>query len=168
VAAEIQTIAAAHSRVDLVSTGFHMRRSQAGYVVASVELVRTKVLQALHDAVRRTIEPHLSHDATPEMFVDPSSISSSTIRWVNEYWASASFDRFWPHVTLGMGILPEGLSLPAPGLASRLALCHLGAHCTCRRILADTPLQDYSLGSIPVTSSRSVRKNIRRGSPQRR
>ncbi len=135
VATILETVAAAHSRVDLVPTGFHARQSRAGYVVSSVELQRTAALQALHEAVMRAVKPYLTRDATPEMFVDPASITPSTVGWVNEYAAAASFDRFWPHVTVGMGTLPDGLTLPARSLAALLALCHLGPHCTCRRIL---------------------------------
>lgn len=138
----IETIAAAHPRVELVPVGFHVRQSQSGYVVASAELERTAALQALHEAVMRAVEPYLTRDATPDMFIEPDSISSSTIRWVNEYATAASFTRFWPHLTLGAGTLPDGLPLPMRSRASRLAICHLGPHCTCRRILAETALRD--------------------------
>lgn len=137
----LDTLARAHPQIELIPTGFHVRQSQTGYVVASVELARTTTLQLLHEAVMRGIERFVSREATPEMFVDPHAIPPSTLRWVNEYATGASFERFWPHITLGMGALPEDAIRPASGLASRLALCQLGPHCTCRRVLAETSLR---------------------------
>ncbi len=136
----LDTLARAHLPIELIPTGFHVRQSQTGYVVASVELARTTTLQLLHEAVMRGVNPLLRHDAAPEMFVDPNAIPPSTLRWVNEYASGASFERFWPHITLGMGALPADAPLPAPGPASRLALCQLGPHCACRRILVEAAL----------------------------
>jgi hypothetical protein len=119
-----------------------VRPSQTGGTVTSLEIARAPALQALHEAVMRATTPLFTHDATPEMFVGPEPVTESTLGWVNDYPSAASFERFWPHVTLGMGTLPEGLPLPARSRASRLALCHLGPHCTCRRILIETALQD--------------------------
>jgi 2'-5' RNA ligase len=137
----LESVARAHPPIELVPTGFHVRQSQTGYLVASVELARTTVLQTLHEAVMRGVAPLVSRDATPEMFVEPQTIPPSTLRWVSEYASSASFERFWPHITLGMGALPEDAILPAPARAERLALCQLGPHCTCRRVLAETSLR---------------------------
>jgi 2'-5' RNA ligase len=137
----LESVARAHPPIELVPTGFHVRQSQTGYLVASVELVRTAPLQAFHESVMRTMEPYAGREAAPEMFVDPHAIPASTLRWVNEYASGASFERFWPHITLGMGALPEDAVVPVPGLASRLALCRLGPHCTCRRLLAEALLR---------------------------
>ncbi|HET8761567.1 MAG TPA: 2'-5' RNA ligase family protein [Nitrospiria bacterium] len=137
----LDALAAAHPPIELAPTGFHVRQSRTGYLVASMELARTAPLQALHETVMRGVDPLLSRDAAPEMFVAPESISSSTIQWVNAYDSAASFDRFWPHITLGMGALPDDAIPPAPGLASRLALCQLGPHCTCRRVLVEAALR---------------------------
>lgn len=141
VANVLDTLARAHPRVELVPAGFHVRQSQTGYLVASVELARTPALQALHEAVMRAVEPLRGRDAAPEMFVDPHAIPASTLRWVTEYASGASFERFWPHITLGMGALPDDATVPAPGPASRLALCQLGPHCTCRRVLFTASLR---------------------------
>jgi hypothetical protein len=141
VATILDRLATAHSPVELSPAGFHVRQSQTGYVVSSVELARTTTLQALHEAVMRAVEPSVSDDAAADMFIDPHGIPLSTIRWVNEYPATASFERFWPHITLGMGAPPADAALPAPSLASRLALCQLGPHCTCRRVLFETGLR---------------------------
>jgi len=136
----LTAIAKAHPSIALTVTGLSERLSQTGERVSRLNIGRDLALQALHEVVMRDTAPFLSHEATPDMFADPTSVSASTVGWVNEY-PSASFGRFWPHVTLGIGTLPEEVALPAPSMASRLALCHLGAHCTCRRILFETDLR---------------------------
>jgi 2'-5' RNA ligase len=138
----LNVIATTHAPIDLTFTGLSVRSSRTGGTVTSLDLARDPALQALHEAVLRAMAPLLTRDATREMFVDPTSVTESTLDWVNEYRTAASSDRFWPHVTLGMGTLPDGLPLPERGRASRLALCHLGSHCTCRRILIETVLRD--------------------------
>lgn len=138
----LDTIAAAHAPVDVRVAGLHVRASsQANAPVTSLEIVRTPALQALHEAAMRALAPHITPNAAADMFVDPAAVTPSTLRWVNEYATAASFARFWPHITLGMGTLPDGTRLPRAGTASRLALCHLGPHCTCRRVLFETPLR---------------------------
>jgi 2'-5' RNA ligase len=137
----LDTPATAHPPVELIPTGFHVRTSQNGLVVASMELARTATLQALHEAVVRAVEPLVSYEVSADMFIEPNAIPLSTIRWVNEYVATASFERFWPHITLGMGTRPIDAALPVPALTSRLALCQLGPHGTCRRIVFETSLR---------------------------
>lgn len=134
-------IGSAHPPIGLTVTGVSVRSSRTGELVSSLDLDASPALQALHEAVIHATAPLVTRQAAPEMFVDPTAVTASTLGWVNEYRTAASFGRFWPHITLGMGTLPEDLLLPAPTRTSRLALCHLGAHCTCRRILFETALQ---------------------------
>ena len=49
-------------------------------------------------------------------------------------WARAETEAY------GIGALAPGTSFPPRGAAPRLALCHLGNYCTCRKILFETPL----------------------------
>lgn len=128
--------------IELLFTGVSVRSSRPGEAVSSLEIARGPALQTLHEAVMRAVARFFTHEAAPAMFVDPTSVTASTLGWVNDYQVAASFDRYWPHITLGVGRLPEGLWLPARSQASRLALCHLGPHCTCRRILFETSLQN--------------------------
>lgn len=43
---------------------------------------------------------------------------------------------FLPHITLGKGTL-DAKAGETSFTASRLALCHLGNHCTCRKVLGE-------------------------------
>jgi 2'-5' RNA ligase len=142
VANVLDAIAASHPPLDLTVAGLHARiSSPVDATVTSLECVRTPALQALHEAVMRATSGRFRHEAAPQMFIQPASVTDRTLRWVNEYATSASFDRFWPHITLGMGTVPAETRVPKGGTASRLALCHLGPHCTCRGVLFETSLR---------------------------
>ncbi len=49
-------------------------------------------------------------------------------------------DKESPHITLGYGQAKPPFSFPVAFAAARLALCHLGNHCTCRKVLASCRL----------------------------
>jgi hypothetical protein len=56
------------------------------------------------------------------------------VLWVTGYRLKSSFHHFEPHITLGHG--PATLTIePFAFDADAVAVCHLGRHCTCRRVL---------------------------------
>ncbi|MHC4116099.1 MAG: hypothetical protein ACYSWO_01195 [Planctomycetota bacterium] len=118
----------------LISIGINVGTNAVGEKVSVLELERTAALQSLHEELMRRLSPHFSHDVTAEMLFSPPPVCESTLLWIRDYPEKSSFERFFPHITLGYGQLDD-FSF-APGFtASTLALCHLGNHCTCRRIL---------------------------------
>ena len=56
------------------------------------------------------------------------------VRWVREFRRESSVDRFTPHITLGHAAEPPRVE-PMDFVATRIAVCHLGRFCTCRRII---------------------------------
>ncbi len=119
----------------LVSLGVHAGTNAAGEKVSVLALERTEALQRLHEHIMHELEPYCSHDARAEMVLSPPEAGESTVRWIREYPEKSSFGRFFPHITLGYGQLDDFV-FPAEFTPIRLALCHLGNHCTCRKILA--------------------------------
>lgn len=119
----------------LVSVGISVGTSSASEKVSVLGLKRTETLQRLHEDVMQELEPYFSYDVTAEMVLSPPGAGESTLRWIREYPEKSSFRRYFPHITLGYGQL-EDFAFPPEFTAPRLALCHLGNHCTCRKILA--------------------------------
>lgn len=115
--------------------------TSTGESLSSLLIEPTRQLQSLHETVMRRIAPYMTYDATREMFVDPHATRASSAQWVNNYPKAASFERFSPHITIGIGRLEASVPLPMYCRASRLALCHLGHDCTCRRILIEAMLR---------------------------
>ncbi len=102
------------------------------------EVQKTKQLQLLHETVLNQVGPYLTSDVTADMVYGGRAVES-TLQWIREYPEKSSFERFFPHITIGYGQM-ENISSPIEFTASALALCHLGNHCTCRDVLVSIEL----------------------------
>jgi len=136
----LQSVAKSHPPgqllMDSVQTGVNAKNEK----VSVLQLKTTKQLQSLHVAVMRKMTPYFSYDVSAEMVLSPPTAGESTLLWIRDYPEKSSFQRFSPHITLGYGQL-ENFSFPSEFTATGLALCHLGNHCTCRKILVSTAFQ---------------------------
>ena len=133
------TIAEQHSLGRLNSLGIHVGTNSAGEKVSVVPLETTEPLQSLHEEVMQTLAPYFSYDVTADMVLSPPPACESTLLWIRDYHENSSFERFFPHITIGYGQI-EDFAFPGEFTVSRLALCHLGNHCTCRKILASAEI----------------------------
>ncbi|HUS73133.1 MAG TPA: hypothetical protein VMY06_08710, partial [Sedimentisphaerales bacterium] len=97
-------------------------------------------LQSLHEKVMDKLEPYLSSNVTEDMIYGGEEVAETTLLWIKKYREKVSFENFFPHITIGYGQI-ENHSLPVSFVASELALCHLGNHCTCRKILVSIGLK---------------------------
>lgn len=102
----------------------------------SFEIEKTAALQDLHEHLIARLQPHLSYAASADLFYKPEEVQENAVDYVSHFLQQASHRDFWPHITLGYGDYPEEATDLA-FTASRLALCHLGKHCTCRDILKE-------------------------------
>jgi 2'-5' RNA ligase len=102
------------------------------------EVQKTNELQSLHEAVLNQVGPYLSSDVTNDMIYGGRAVES-TLQWIRDYPEKSSFEKFFPHITIGYGQM-ENISSPIEFTASALALCHLGNHCTCRDVLVSIEL----------------------------
>ncbi|HLG22558.1 MAG TPA: 2'-5' RNA ligase family protein [Candidatus Manganitrophaceae bacterium] len=127
--------------IRLEITGIRVGAIATGESVSSLTVERTPELQSLHERIMNRIAPYVTEDAAPEMFIDFPKVDPASVEWVNRYRDAAGFGRFSPHITLGVGALETAIPFPLGGTASRLALCHLGNYCACRRILFETALR---------------------------
>lgn len=119
-------------------TGIHIETNRAGEKVSVLQIENTETLQCLHKEVMQKLSSYLSYDVEADM-VCSSEASESTLDWIKSYPEKSSFEKFFPHITIGYGEL-DNFSFPTKFSVSKLALCHLGNHCTCRKILASTNL----------------------------
>lgn len=116
-------------------TGISIGTNSIGEKVSSFEVNKTENLLLLHEEVMRKMTPYFSYDVTEEMVLSPPKAGESTLLWIKNYPEKSAFENFFPHITLGYGEISD-LSYTANFRPSKLALCHMGNHCTCRKILA--------------------------------
>ncbi len=110
-----------------------------GETTALLNVDRTEELQALHEQVMQEMRPFFRSEVSEDMIYD-EVVSGTTLDWIRTYPQKAAYAYFRPHITLGYGQAPASPSFPIPFRVARLALCRLGDHCTCRRILAAVEL----------------------------
>jgi 2'-5' RNA ligase len=135
----LKSIAERTSVRELTVIGIWTTTNSMGEKVSAFGIEKTKELQLLHEEVMEKLAAYFSYDVTREMIYDSGEVSESTLLWIREYREKSSFANFSPHITIGYGQM-ENIPFPMEFAASRLALCHLGNHCTCREVLVSIEL----------------------------
>ncbi len=92
-----------------------------GETTSLLEVERTPELQALHEQVMKEMTPFFRYEPTEAMIYD-EVVSPSTLDWIRTYPQKSSYENFLPHITLGYGQAPPGLSFPIPFAVTRLAV----------------------------------------------
>jgi mannose-6-phosphate isomerase-like protein (cupin superfamily)/2'-5' RNA ligase len=121
--------------VDVVSS-----INSRGETVSMLEVERTEELQTLHEEVMKEMTPFFRYEVSKSMIRD-DEVTETTLDWIRTYPEKAGYEHFSPHITVGYGRVPPGLSFPIPFAVTRLVLCHLGNHCTCRKVLGEVSLR---------------------------
>jgi 2'-5' RNA ligase len=135
----LHTIAEKYTLGKLSIIGINITTNTNGENVSSFQINRTKILQSLHEEVMRNLATYFKYDVTADMVLSPLKASESTLQWIKNYPKKSSFENFFPHITIGYGQISD-LSFPIEFSVTKLALCHMGNHCTCRKILASAEL----------------------------
>jgi len=113
----------------------------SGQEVSIISFERTAPVRSLHEIVTNRAAAYLSSEGTQETFFDPDHVRAASVNYVTRYREGASFERFFPHLTLGLGALDTKWLFPRTWVGAHLALCQLGNYCTCRKILFQTELR---------------------------
>jgi hypothetical protein len=130
----LHSLIARHHILELSISGIQTDKS-----ILSFDIARSKELIALHEEVVTSFNSLLTHDANEDDVDDPPPIEKSSLDWINRFIPHSCFNNYWPHITIGFG--HDNIKFePVAFQASRLAICHLGNHCTCTRILAEVSL----------------------------
>jgi len=135
----LQIIAEKYNPGQLSVLGINIGTNSLGEKVSAFEVKKTERLLSLHEEVMRRMEPYLSQDVTAEMVLSPPMACESTLLWIKKYPEKSAFENFFPHITIGYGQV-DAFSFTAEFTASKLALFHMGNHCTCRKVLAAAEL----------------------------
>lgn len=138
IGAILQDIAKQFSFDKLTATNICVETSSTGRKVSVLQIETTRQLQELHEMVSEKLSPYMTYDVTEDMLFD-SSVSRSTLLWIKNYRGDSSFKNFFPHITLGYGQLND-MEMPIEFTPKKLALCHLGDNCTCKKIMAATKI----------------------------
>ena len=137
---ELEAIKQTYPAGELRITGVVTSLNARGESVSVFALAKTRAIQALHERVMEAIQPFSRPDVTPEMIHGDEPVAETTLAWIRDFAQKAAYGAYFPHITIGYGTVSEPMTFPMPLAAPRLAICHLGNHCTCREILASVAL----------------------------
>ena len=134
----LRAIAEKSSLGQLKVIGIATGTNAKGEKVSVFKIEKQEELELLHRKVMEKLAPYLSYDVTSDMIAD-AEVAESTLLWIKDYREKSSFANFSPHITIGYGEIENG-PFPIEFAASKLALCHLGNHCTCREVVVSVEL----------------------------
>jgi hypothetical protein len=100
-----------------------------------IAIERTPELMALHERLMEALRGLERPEGTPSAFFDHDARLADVL-WVSGFRLKSSFGAYQPHITLGHGDEPPSIE-PFAFDAAAVAACHLGRHCTCRRVLRE-------------------------------
>jgi 2'-5' RNA ligase len=98
-----------------------------------IAIENTPQLSTLHEQLMEALRGYERPDGGPGAFFGGEGRMGDVL-WVASYHLKASFGAFTPHITLGHGAKTPEIE-PFAFDAARIAACHLGRFCTCRRVL---------------------------------
>jgi 2'-5' RNA ligase len=105
-----------------------------------LQIQKTKNLIELQIHLIKICKPLLEYDAKKKDFFGKENVSSNSMEWVNDFMKNSTGKRYSPHITLGYGTLKEKI-VNIPFKATKIAICHLGSHCTCKKVFYSYELQ---------------------------
>jgi len=136
----LEGIAERHPVGELVVTGVVTSLNVRGESVSAFAIAKTKAIQSLHEQVMDALEPYGGYDVTEAMIYGTEAVAQTTLAWIRNFREKAAFAAYFPHITIGYGTVEQEMRFPMRFTAPRLAVCHLGNHCTCCKILASVRL----------------------------
>ncbi|MBN2733464.1 MAG: hypothetical protein JXQ82_01205 [Methanomicrobiaceae archaeon] len=108
-------------------------------VVSGIDLIKDEIIINLQDEIKSILLRYNSKEITRDMiYPDDENITDFTLDYSSAYLKNSTGDNFSPHITVGYGNIYDLESIPAIPSAfecERIAICHLGNHCTCKKIL---------------------------------
>lgn len=123
-------------QLKLEFTGINQNQVKDTYS-SEILVSKTPELTALFQRTNTILRKFHKTDATHFAFYNLKDENEVTVRWVNQYpEKNKDVSAFRPHITIGMGSLDKDADFPKYSFtAKKIAICHLGNFCTCRKVL---------------------------------
>jgi 2'-5' RNA ligase len=117
----------------------HTHTNITGEKGSVLQIENTNRIQSLHEKVMTSMKPYFSYDVTADMLLSDGFVGESTMQWIKNFPEESGYGNYFPHITIGYGEIKLDF-LPVRFNISKIALCHLGNHCTCRKVLTAAEL----------------------------
>jgi len=122
-------------------SGFAVIETDSGTIVSGADVKKDETILRLQSEIAAAAEKYLKTVSYDMIYNERSEdITEFTVSYSGSYLKNSTGKNFSPHITIGHGDvsriddLPE---MPEEFICRKIAICHLGNHCTCRKILAE-------------------------------
>jgi len=105
-------------------------------VKAWMRIEKNKEIVKLHKIIMKKMSPFFSHKVSEKMIYghDKENIGRITTDYIKWFKLYNLIKGYTPHITVGYGKMNIKIK-PVNFTAKKLALCHLGNYCTCRKVI---------------------------------
>lgn len=101
-----------------------------------LKIKMTEELRNLHKTIMKELLPIFTYDVSVDMFNQDDKVNPISIYWVENYAKNhEDSENYHSHISLKCNKDVIFNEVPIKFKCSKLSLCHLGDHCTCRRVL---------------------------------
>ena len=122
-------------------SGFAVIGTDSGTTVSGADVKRDEKILNLQNEIAGAAGKYLKSVSSDMVYNNRSEdITEFTVSYSGSYLNNSAGKNFSPHITIGHGDISrlKGLpEMPEEFMCRRIAICHLGNHCTCRNILAE-------------------------------
>lgn len=119
--------------------GFAAVKTSENIIVSGMDIVKDEIIIEMQSEISSVLKEFNLGRVTPDMvYPDKIPITDFTINYSSDYLVNVDSRRFSPHITLGNGDIHQIRDLPVMPesfVCTDIAVCHLGNHCTCKKIL---------------------------------
>lgn len=130
----VEAVARRHAPIPIHVTGAGRSRNTVWMAIE-----KKGPLAALHQDLMNTLLTLERSGGSPHAFVSRNA-RPGDVAWVGGFRQKSSFDAYVPHVTIGHSTATPSIEA-RDFSAARLAVCHLGRFCTCRKVFAEWVLR---------------------------
>ena len=134
--ADIEKIGAILNQLKDAFLPIHLSMSELKSKISSsaIEVAVTADLKKLQAAIIKELSPFLTNNPTAEMFYEEPN--EKIIEWVRNFSKNCTGEGFHAHITVGPVFENESYDNFHDFSSDTLALCHVGLHGSCRKVLA--------------------------------
>jgi len=108
-------------------------------VFSGIDIIKDDCITELQEEIKDLLLSYNSDEITSDMvYPDNKKITEFTLNYSSGYLNNSTGDNFSPHITLGYGDVYDLKNvpvIPSSFNCTGIAICHLGNHCTCKKLI---------------------------------
>jgi len=135
----LRSLACSSLPVRIRSEGASSVMTGSGDCVSGIDITPERALLDIHEKALSAMAPFRCQEATGMLLLLPGEEEDPpAYTYIQDYPECHAHERYSPHITLGQGAVEDivyEIQIPEEFTCTEIAICHLGNHCICRRVI---------------------------------